>query len=71
MYGPLEMWGPGHLPTLPPSKSGTATYILHVMTITIVIDVYIYIMYIYTLENTYILLKFKSFKGGVNNIYVG
>ena len=23
MYGPLEIWGPGHLPTLPPSKSGT------------------------------------------------
>ena len=23
MYGPLEMWGPWHLPTLPPSKSGT------------------------------------------------
>ena len=23
MYGPLKMWGPGHLPTLPPSKSGT------------------------------------------------
>ena len=27
-YGPLEIWGPGHLPTLTPSKSGTACMVL-------------------------------------------
>ena len=59
MYGPLEMCGPGHLPSFPPSKSGTDLYIgILVYFIFNVFCLYIYIYFKFIIQ-----LKYK-----INNV---